>query len=528
MEYGYKVIVQPEGIELEMKEGDTIMQAAKRCGIYIDAPCGGNGSCKKCVVQIKIQGEKKNVCACQTVVTEHMEIWIPKKETHKILLEGWKKEIQWNPVLTEEERKVGAYMAAIDIGTTTLAGYLINGNTGEVAAKASLLNPQTAYGADIMERCRYSLQHGIKQLKEAVLGGINEILFLLSQEAGIELNEIMAFSVAGNPCMNHIFGEFSLQSLVEVPYRPAFYHSIKDRASKYHLNINKNALVLLLPNIGGFVGSDTVMAMLCADFDNTDCNVFLIDIGTNGEMAVGNRHKRIACSTAAGPAFEGVNIACGMRGANGAIDHVSMVNGQLSISTIGGEKPIGICGSGLIDVVALMVTYGFVDCTGRIAEKNELTHLEAKKNQHRIYETNGEKAFLLVSPKVTGNGREIYISQQDIRELQLAKGAILAGIHTLLRKMELEEQQVEKVYLAGAFGFYLTKENACKIGMIPKAWKDKILLLGNGAGEGAKEVLINKEHLYRSERLAKETEFLELASSDEFQKEFMKCMDFNV
>lgn len=522
----YNVLIHPENMKLKVEEGCTILEAVKSYGILINAPCGGNGLCNKCRVQILEDGVRKDVFACNTNVTKDIEVWISNKENHRILLEGRKKEIEWNPIINELQQIKGSYMAAFDIGTTTIAGYLINGKTGEEEGKVSLLNPQASYGADIMERCRFSKQNGIEILNRAVISGVNEMLFQLAKKVGIETEDIVVLSVAGNPCMNHIFANIPIDSLLKVPYKPAFYSIKQGRGKDFQLNINKEALVLLLPNIGGFVGSDMVMSMLCADIKNANSTFFLIDIGTNGEMVIGSRDRYIACSTAAGPAFEGISITYGMRGANGAIDHVVMEQGQISITTIEGDKPIGICGSGLIDAVAMMLTYGFIDPTGRILEREELLAPEAKKNQRRICEVKGEKVFLLVSPAITGNEHGIYISQQDIRELQLAKGAILAGIHTLLNEMELIESQIETIFLAGAFGFYLNIESACKIGMLPTEWKNKIQLLGNAAGEGAKEVLMNKEKLSVSEELAKRTIFMELASSKKFQEEFLKCMDF--
>ena len=542
----YKVTFYPINIEQFVEEGSTILNAARQAGIILDAPCGGNGNCKKCKVTICAGGRKKDVLACKTFVLEDLSVYLPEVAEHHILSEGKNFPFFWNPILKMEESKTGNgalfsfqgrqvqlklksddwYMVAFDIGTTTIVGYLMDGSTGKQIAADSMLNPQTVYGADVMERCRYAAVHGATELQTKTFEGLNQLLHHMRGKIGINKEQILAVSIAGNVCMNHFLAGISIESLLKVPYHPGFYRWFWRKGKETMFHMNSDGYVLFLPNIGGFVGADTSSAMLNANLDETENLSCLIDIGTNGEIVIGNKTTTIACSTAAGPALEGANIVCGMRGASGAIDHVWMERGQIAVATIDKAKPAGICGSGLIDAVAVMLSYGFIDKTGRICEKKELKQFEAKQNQNRLCEINGEKAFILVFPSMTEREQGIYITQQDIRELQLAKAAILAGILSLLKKKNWEKKDIKNVFLSGAFGSFMSIESAFLIGLIPKEWRGKTVVLGNAAGEGAKEVLCDEQAILRCEKLARQTEVLELASDSEFQKMFLSCMDF--
>ena len=276
------------------------------------------------------------------------------------------------------------------------------------------------------------------------------------------------------------------------------------------LPIAPHAQVRILPNIAGFVGADTVGCLLAADYDHLEPLSLMIDIGTNGEMVLGNRHRRIACSTAAGPAFEGANIYCGMRGAHGAIDHVSLENGRLRCSVIGGSSAAGLCGSGLLDAVACALDAGLIDPTGRMDDT-----VGASDQWTQI---NGLKALRLQG--------DVVLTQKDVREVQLAKAAIRAGIELMAKQFGVTPDDIQTVYLAGAFGNYLSPASACRIGMIPPCLLSKITPVGNAAGSGVKMAAASEAAMVRAERLAAETEFLELASLPEFQDEYVDRMAF--
>ena len=262
------------------------------------------------------------------------------------------------------------------------------------------------------------------------------------------------------------------------------------------LPISASGRVRMLPNIAGFVGADTTACLVATEFDRREPLTLLIDIGTNGEMVLGNRQRRIACSTAAGPAFEGANISCGMRGGPGAVDHVFVEDGRIAWHAIGDQPPVGICGSGLVDLVAVLLEQGYINKRGRLPEP-----------------------FCLP-------GTQVVLTQKDVREVQLAKAAIRAGIELMVRQLGVRLTDIEEVCLAGAFGSYLDPKSACKIGMIPPCLFDRIRSIGNAAGEGARLCALNLQEYRNSSRIAAETEFLELATFLDFQRSFVGQMVF--
>lgn len=577
----YRVLFTKEKTEVTVKEGTTVLEAERIAGLSPDAPCGGAGKCGKCMVKINGAVEK----ACQTKITTDIEVEaIEKKSEHRILVKGtervvtfspeleildieippctvgenssdWtrlcevikscrKKDIFFQPkleilpvisrLIKEKNGKARAIisgnqildlkeqddrpvlMAAFDIGTTTVAGYLLDGKTGEQLATASALNTQTEYGADVIMRANYSLEHGTEELSTCIRELLRKLIGTLCEAAKKSPEDIYQVSVVGNTCMHHLFLGIVPDSLVHAPYNPAISQGLMFPAEKFHLGIHPGGQLVALPVIAGFVGADTVACLLAVNLEEEKKMTLMIDIGTNGEIVLGNEKRRIACSTAAGPAFEGAKIACGMRGADGAIEHAHLVDGKLECKVIGGGRPTGICGSGLIDIIACLLDAGVIDESGKLLENPRVVQIDE----------NTKKAYLLADPLESGDGKPVYLSQKDIREVQLAKGAIAAGIALLAEQMGITLEQVEQVYIAGAFGNYMDPAGACRIGMLPGVLKDRIIPVGNAAGEGAKLALLNKEELKRAERLARHTEFLELAALPEFQDQFVDELEF--
>ena len=392
------------------------------------------------------------------------------------------------------------YMAAFDIGTTTVAGYLINAADGTVSVTDSCMNPQAKYGADVINRANYTLEHGMEEVSSCIRAALRDLLDRMARRAGISTENIYAVSVAGNTCMHHLFLGISPDSLVHAPYNPAISCPMILPASCYQLNIHPNGKLMMLPNIAGFVGADTVGCLVATRLAEQKEWTLLIDIGTNGEMVLGRNHCMAACSTAAGPAFEGAGITCGMRGSAGAISKVRWADGKWEYETIGNEPPRGICGSGLLDLAAQLLISGQMDETGQLE--------------------NGP-SVVLADEKESGTGEAVTLEQKDIRQLQLAKAAIASGIHLLAKKMGISLDEIKTVWLAGAFGSFLSPESACDIGLIPEALRGRIRAVGNAAGEGAKRVLQDKDQWEYANAAAKETAFLELASMPEFQDRFV-------
>ncbi|NLZ38955.1 MAG: DUF4445 domain-containing protein, partial [Firmicutes bacterium] len=387
------------------------------------------------------------------------------------------------------------YGMAFDIGTTTIAGFLMDLYTGEELSVASTLNPQTQFGADVISRIGYANENpdGLANLHRVVTKAINGLIGEAAAKAGISRQDIYAVTVVGNTCMHHLFLGINPRDVALAPYVPVISEKMEVDPELLQLEINPAGKVFVLPNVAGFVGADTIGVLLATELDESEDIKLVVDIGTNGEMALGNKDRILACSTAAGPAFEGAQITCGMRGASGAIDHLT-VSEDLEYTVIDDVEPIGICGSALLDAVAVLVESGMLDERGRLKKPEDITHPIGKKLKHRLIEYNGTPAFLLAE----ANGRQIVVTQKDIRELQLAKGAIAAGIRILMKNYGIDTDEIKEVQLAGAFGNYLNPHSACVIGLIPAELEDRITMVGNAAGAGAKLALLSSSEYERA------------------------------
>ncbi len=487
------ITLNPSGDRFAAPAGGRLLEVLRQQGFPLDAPCGGKGTCGKCRVLVNGRAEP----ACQYEVTEDVTVELPEREQVQILAGGGS--------ACADGRC--AYALAFDVGTTTVVAFLCDGRTGRQLACASAVNPQSAYGADVIARIQYEMEHRDGRMGTEIRACLNRLAREAAETAGIDPEEIGLVSLVGNTAMHHLLLGLDVGPLVKPPYMPSVREAMELPKADW-LTACPRAAVRVLPNIAGFVGADTVGCMVSAAFDRREELTLLIDIGTNGEMVLGNRERRLACSTAAGPAFEGAKIRFGMRGAPGAIDHVELIDGELACYVIGGGEAKGICGSGLLDAVYALLGGGFVDESGRMCPEVPGPWTEV----------DGQPAFLLRDG--------VYLTQKDIREVQLAKAAIRAGIELLLDTMGREREAVRSVLLAGAFGSYLSPESACGIGMLPPELLDRVRAIGNAAGEGAKQCALLEGDYRRSIALARETEFLELASLPAFQDCYVDCLSF--
>lgn len=412
--------------------------------------------------------------------------------------------------IMELRRKAGRRcLAAFDIGTTTIAGYLLDGEDGKTLAVESRINPQVQYGADVIMRANYAMEHGTEALSSCVQKTVNEMLGALTETVGVRREDIFQVCIVGNTCMHHLFLGISPASLVHAPYTPAVSERLVRNARDYGLDVHRKGELILLPNIAGYVGADTCGCLLAVRQDLKEEISLMIDIGTNGEMILGNRDRLLACSTAAGPAFEGAKIECGMRGAAGAVDHVKYENGKWSYTTVENKPAAGLCGSGLIDLVAGLLDAGLLEENGILKSGQE-----------------NQKVFLLVPPEQTENKRGVYLTQKDIGEVQLAKAAIAAGIQILMKQLRITEKEISSVYIAGAFGNYMDPISAGKTGLLPPTLSEKVKPVGNAAGEGARIALVNEQEMQELDELVRRIEFAELAASAEFQDYFIDELNF--
>ena len=527
----HKVTFLPKNIVLEVEDGTTILAAEQMAGLEPDAPCGGKGDCGKCRVNI-VEGPKTGVVlACQTPVRSSLKVDVMFQEKiQKILTDGFTRESGIDPGVGEDRVKENRpfYLMAFDIGTTTIVGYLLDGRTGAEMAVASMMNPQHQFGADVIARSNYVLENenGGDEMKRVVRRALNQLIAKACADAGVDRTDILQVSIVGNTCMHHLFLGLSPDTLVHAPYVPLMREGMITDAADYDIKIADGGKLLMFPNIAGFVGGDTVGCMVSVAFDRLEDITLMIDIGTNGELVMGNKDRMVTTSTAAGPAFEGAKIECGMRGSKGAVSHLIEEEDDIRFEIVDDAEPVGICGSGLIDVVAFMIRHGIIDNFGGFIDADELEDPLAKKISWRISELDGRPVFILIPADQTESGSPIYLSQKDIREVQLAKGAIAAGISIMADKLHIGIGDIKKVYLAGAFGNYMDSDNACEIGLIPYELKDRIVPIGNAAGEGSKLAVLNRAEYDYACRLSTEAEFIELATEDCFQDTFVDQLEF--
>ncbi len=420
-----------------------------------------------------------------------------------------------------------AFGVAFDIGTTTLVVSLLDLQSGHLLATGAGTNPQKAFGADVISRINHAAASpaALKTLQLLVIGELNAIMLKLFAQAGVRREEVYEAVAVGNTTMSHLFLGVDPSHLAPAPFIPAFRNTVDVSARELELQINPAGRVLVLPNIAGYVGSDTVGVMLACRLDEGDEIRLAIDIGTNGEVILAGRGRILTCSTAAGPAFEGAQIKDGMRAAEGAIEAVAVEDGEVKLKVIGDTLPKGICGSGLVDAVAALGKAGIMDASGRVLNP-ENTLEPGVPLAGRLSRGAAGTDFILVPASQSAEGNDIVISQKDIRELQLAKGAIHAGVSILLREMGVGVDDISQVLLAGAFGNYISKESALAIGLLPAVPLAKVLSVGNAAGVGARLALISKEERSRALKLAREAEHVELSGRADFQDEFVASLTF--
>ncbi len=463
------VTVLPHNRILQAQPGENLHALLAREGL-LDAPCGGQGTCGKCAVL----ADGRKVLACRTGVSGDMTVTLPQRDIRP-------------------GSKVSGTRAAFDIGTTTVVCYLTDAR-GNVLAQAAAGNPQGSFGADAVSRIRAAQQGHAAVL----MAQIRRTMAALLEEICENPREIELVSVAGNPAMQQLFLGLSVENLAQVPFRPVLCEPTVTVCGDV-LPLCPEAKLLTVPDISGFVGADTVAGILARELHRQEEMTLLVDIGTNGEMVLGNRHRLVACAAAAGPALEGANISCGMRAEPGAIHRVRAEQGQLRCSVLGGGPARGICGSGLVDAVAAALDLGLVNRRGRILTGDE-----------KIMLTDG-----------------LYLTQADIRQVQLAKGAICAGIRLMAEGMSLSLDQIPRVLLAGAFGSSLDPENAVRTGLLPRELQGRITPAGSTAGKGAVLLAADPQRLADTREILEKTEFLELASLPAFPKTFARAMEFS-
>lgn len=605
------VTFEPQGRVVRVRPGITVREAATRAGVFLDYPCGGQGTCGKCRVKavaglsapdsvehsLLMPGELNSGTrlACRATVTRSVAVTVPDTSllstTYKILADSsgpigasadppvrrvrvempsptleddasdFERLIRYTGPLTAGREVLSAlpaqlrrgefrgeaivadgelivfdegnsqrpyYVAAFDIGTTTLVGVLLDPATGSEHARVSRMNPQTSLGDDVLSRILHARQHmkGLEELRMMAVTAVNEMLLELASQAGVTPQAIVQITIAGNTTMQHLFAGLDPGALGEIPFVPAISRSLRIPAKESGVNIHPRGSVYVFPVIGGFVGGDTVAGMLTTNIAESQGPVMLIDIGTNGELVLHRDGILWATSCAAGPALEGARISHGMRAAEGAVEEFLFAE-DVRYSVIGDVRPAGMCGSALIDAAAGLLRLGIVLPQGLMLEPGQLPDSLPEAIRRRVEcDANGTR-FVLVDARETSTGTAIVLTQADIRELQLAIAAIRAGFTILLRRAALELDDVEHVLVAGAFGNYIRCENAQRIGLLPHALApSKLAFVGNTSLSGAHHAALSLGARERAETLARQTHHVDLSLDPHFHEAYVEAMFF--
>ena len=553
------------------ESGAVLLEVLYQNGYNIYGPCGGRGSCGKCLVKIiGAQSDSKLRLACRTEVTGDLELELIPQQELKILAEDRGQDFRVDPyikletiylappkiddqrdylsrinsmlgtrtavpsalrslsaleqqtdlsVVTAGDKIIDicsaktpppAYGIAVDIGTTTLVMYLIDLVSGEEVGVYACANPQSRFGGDVITRIDHAINqpHGTAKLADALVNALNTGISQLCDQHSLTREQIYHAVLVGNTVMLHTLLGVNPGSIAHAPYVPFFTDALELAAKDLNLAMNPDGIVELLPAVSSYVGADIIADLLVTDF-NCDGWKLLVDIGTNGEIVLGNKDQIFACSAAAGPAFEGARIAFGMSGMPGAVASYRITNqNQIEYETIGGREPVGICGSGLVDIIAALYTNGWLTPTG------------AFENREELVEYREQPAYQIIP------NYDIFLTQRDVREYQLAAGAVAAGIRILIQESGIELADVDRVYLAGGFGNYINPESAAALGLIPKELLARVEKIGNGAGAGAKRWLLDRSAKAEALELKRRIKYIELSARADFQEYFTDAMFF--
>lgn len=530
-------------IDSKTTDKTTILEYCRSHGIAgIETPCGGKGTCGKCKVTVT-KPYYKEVLACRTRICDGMEIIVGRKEntgtkedSMVVLTNGGNvseklnEHVNRNVVLKEEtvnesekvESNAGT-LAACDIGTTTVVCYLIDKETGQIISTRSSANPQRSFGADVLSRIEAagrieaSSEPGLKIMQTQIVSLLNGFISEMLTECG--RTKVSRFSVAGNTVMCHLLMGISPEKLGKAPFMPDEYFGRE--FNPLDIGIENCQTMIIFPAVSGFVGGDITAGMM--ETVNRNELTLYLDIGTNGEMALGIGDRYVCCATAAGPAFEGSQIELGMPASKGAVDKVWLEGRRIKYSVIGNDRPVGLCGSGLIDALAVLLKAGIIDENGTILSGQELPILF----RSYVFEVEAEEtAQSTESSLVVHIAPGVYITQDDIRKLQLAKGAIAAGIEVLFKEYGCKPCDLDILTFAGGFGNYIDKASAAAIGLFPQELLDKAKEVGNAAGNGAVSAALSQEAWKRALDISGNMRYIELASYPHFNEMYVEHMNF--
>ena len=503
----FKVRFLPSGVRADVDAGTLISDAAKAAGVPIKLPCNGNGRCGRCNVIISrpaVPGQCNltRVLACQTKIDGDADISITADDG-KIIASNDHRKIKIDDISPVVASPKNNYGLAVDIGTTTIAVSLLDMNNGLELYAAAGYNTQGMRGDDVLSRIEYAADGGTGELRELVVGAINDLVGSYVGD-GFRTDDIGAAYISGNTTMIHLFLGIDPSPIRLPPYQPVLKEAeITGKESR--LNISKKAKVICMPSPAAYVGGDVISDIISSGMDKDDELAIMIDVGTNGEVALGNRDVMLVCSSSAGPAFEGGKMTSGMMARPGAIDSFRIDDdGNFIFTVIAGSEPKGICGSGLIDVAAQLFLKGMIDKKGKFTKKVRTM-------------TVGGKKLLTIT-------KDVFISEDDIREIILTKAAIYSASASLIRGLGVSMDDISKIYIAGGFGNFINTESAVAIGMLPDVPRERFVYLGNASLAGAKHALLSSSARKRIKEVFGRTTYVDLSSDPAFSDEYMSAL----
>lgn len=487
-------------LEVNETQKQTILEVLRAYGITnLHTPCGGRGRCGKCTVQVEGLGD---VLACITEAENGMVIQMPE--------DGQLNIADGSDCVCYLSDKTEEFAAACDLGTTTVVCHLIDGRSSRIIATVSETNAQCTYGADVVSRIQAAKEGNLLDLHQQIVSQLNRMLGALLKQSGVE--EIGRMAVAGNAVMCHLLAGISPETIGEAPFLPKDFFG-KECAGSI-IGLQHCRKVYIAPSVSGYVGGDITSDLLAVMPGHEEEETLLLDIGTNGEMVLGRKGDYVCCAAAGGPAFEGAQIAMGMPAKEGAVSHVYLDSRRIRVQVIGNTAAVGICGSGLLDALCIFLKMGLVDQSGRIRQPHEVS-VAYRKYLGRYEE---QDCIWLTT--------EVCVTQEDVRNLQLAKAAIAAGVEILFKQRNICFHQLKRLVLAGGFGTFLSPDSAAAIGLIPRELLDVTSAVGNAAGAGAVSAALSKNAREELDCIKTSMHYLELSANSEFEELYVKHMNF--
>lgn len=615
----HKVVFAPSGRVAWCPTATTVLDAAREAGVYLEAACGGAGTCGKCKVRIldgdagrwtaketehvnREEKERGYRLACKAAVREDLKVFIPTESVFKAQPRGKSfkaGKVRLNPAisactidlksvrcggsdpqsfftslvsercgkhgLSANEAAVDQFAAylktkrhrvtallwmdreiiqaqarkpkkllgiALDLGTTTVALYVCDLTTGKIIASGAASNPQIVFGEDVVARINYSVCHpdsGLERMRSELLNAVNSLIEAIAADFGFVPQDVVDMTVVGNTVMHHIFLGLTPDGLGRSPFTPSIVESVDVRAGEIGIGIYPDAYVHVLPVEAGFVGADNVGVLISEKPYLQQDPVLIMDLGTNGELVAGNKAHLFSCSCATGPALEGAQIKWGMRAVTGAIERVAVdpVTFDVRFKSVGNKgwstearpgqyKAAGICGSGIVDAVAELYKYGLLEKSGAFSKNNTTQRL--RKGPDDVTE------FVLVWAEETAMGKDIVITQHDVRQIQLAKAALQVGCNILMKRLNIS--RFSRILVAGAFGMHIDVESGLAVGLFPPCERGQVSLIGNAAGRGAYLALTDKSERAEADRVARWVQHVELATDEGFREDFLEGLAF--